>query len=119
MAAAKRSFAELATGAVVILIALGFLIYALVNTGRTTGGGMHLTAQFNNIGTVSVGSDVRVSGVKVGAVTGVRIDPQSYQAVLDLSVRSDLKLPTDSTAVISTGGLLGTQFVTLAPGGAD
>ena len=119
MAAAKRSFAELATGGVVILIALGFLLYALVNTGRGTTGGMRLTAEFNNIGTVAVGSDVRVSGVKVGSVTAVRIDPQSYQAVLDFAVRSDQKLPTDSTAVISTGGLLGNQFVTLSPGGAD
>jgi phospholipid/cholesterol/gamma-HCH transport system substrate-binding protein len=119
MAAGTRSFAELATGAVVILIALGFLLYALVNTGRGTTGGMHLSAQFNNVGSVSSGSDVRVSGVKVGSVTGVRIDPQTYQAVLDFTVRPDLKLPTDSSAVISTGGLLGTSFVSLAPGGAD
>jgi phospholipid/cholesterol/gamma-HCH transport system substrate-binding protein len=119
MAAAKRSFAELATGGVVILIALGFLLYALVNTGRGTTGGMRLSAQFNNIGSVSPGSDVRVSGVKVGSVTGVRIDPQTYQAVLDFTVRPDLRLPTDSSAVISTGGLLGTSFVSLAPGGSD
>src|SRR4051812_24063972 len=116
MAAAKRSFAELATGGGGILVAPGVLLYALGNTGRSTTGGMRLAAEFNNIGTVSVGSDVRVSGVKVGNVTGVRIDPQSYQAVLDFTVRSDLKLATDSTAVISTGGLLGTQFVTLSPG---
>lgn len=119
MSAAKRSFAELATGGVVILLAAGFLAYALINTGRSTTGGMHLSAQFNNIGTVSTGSDVRVSGVKVGSVTGVRIDPQSYMAVLDLTVRPDLKLPTDSSAVISTGGFLGTSFVSLAPGGSD
>jgi phospholipid/cholesterol/gamma-HCH transport system substrate-binding protein len=119
MAAARRSVAELATGAVVILIALGFLIYALVNTGRSVGGGMHLSAHFSNIGTVATGSDVRVAGVKVGSVTGVRIDPQSYEAILEFTVRSDLKLPTDSSAVISTGGLLGNSFLTVAPGGAD
>jgi phospholipid/cholesterol/gamma-HCH transport system substrate-binding protein len=119
MAAGKRSFAELATGAIVILVALGFLSYALVNTGRSTTGGMRLSAQFNNIGSVSTGADVRLSGVKVGSVTGVRIDPQTYQAVLDFTVRSDLKLPTDSSAVISTGGLLGTSFVSVAPGGSD
>src|SRR4051812_15709537 len=119
MSASRRSFAEVATGAVVILIALGFLAYALVNTGRSTTGGIQLSAEFNNIGTVSPGSDVRVAGVKVGSVTGVRIDPQSYMAILDFTVRSDIKLPTDSSAVISTGGLLGTSFVSLAPGGAD
>lgn len=119
MAAARRSFAELGTGAVVILVALGFLVYALISTGRSTTGGMRLSAQFNNIGTVSTGADVRVAGVKVGSVTGVRIDPQTYMAILDFNVRSDIKLPTDSSAVISTGGLLGTSFVSLAPGGAD
>ncbi|MBV8914252.1 MAG: outer membrane lipid asymmetry maintenance protein MlaD [Acetobacteraceae bacterium] len=119
MAAGKRSFAELATGAIVILTAVAFLAYALINTGRSTTGGIHLTAQFGNIGTVSSGSDVRVAGVKVGSVTGVRIDPQTYMAILDMTVRSDIKLPTDSSAVISSGGLLGTEFVSLAPGGAD
>src|SRR3954463_10689116 len=120
MAAARRSFAELSTGAIVILVALGFLAYALINTGRSsTTGGIRLSAQFSNIGTVATGGDVRVAGVKVGSVTGVRIDPQSYMAILDFTVRSDIKLPTDSSAVISTGGLLGTSFVSLAPGGAD
>ncbi|HYZ61848.1 MAG TPA: outer membrane lipid asymmetry maintenance protein MlaD [Acetobacteraceae bacterium] len=119
MAAKRRSFAELATGAVVILIAAGFLAYALINTGRTTTGGIHLTAEFTNVGSVGPGTDVRVSGVKIGSVTGLRIDPQSYQAILDFTVRSDLKLPEDSSAVISTGGLLGGSFVSIAPGGSD
>ncbi len=116
---AKRSFAELATGAVVLLVAAGFLAYALVNTGRGALGGTRLSARFDNVGSVTAGSDVRVAGVKVGSVTGLRIDPQSFQAVLDFTVQTDLKLPTDSSAVISTGGLLGGAFVTLSPGGGD
>ncbi len=118
MAAAKRSVAEIATGAVIILLAAGFLAYALVNTGRDRTGGLHLTAQFDNIGGITSGSDVRLSGVKVGSVSSVTIDPRTFQAIVGLTVRPDLKLPTDSSAVISTGGLLGGQFVTLAPGGS-
>ncbi|GAC1347581.1 MAG: outer membrane lipid asymmetry maintenance protein MlaD [Acetobacteraceae bacterium] len=119
MAAQKRSFAELATGAAVLVIAAGFLAYALVNTGRGPATGMRLSARFDNIGSITTGSDVRVAGVKVGAVTGTRIDPQSFQAILDLTVRADMKLPTDSSAVVSTGGLLGSSFVSLSPGGGD
>ena len=119
MAAAKRSVAEIATGAVVILIAAGFLAYALVNTGRSATGGIRLSAQFDNVGGVSTGADVRLAGVKVGSVTALRIDPKTFQAILDFTVRSDLKLPSDTSAVISTGGLLGGQFLTLAPGGSD
>lgn len=116
--AAKRSLAELATGAVVILVAAAFLVYALASTGRSMGGGMKLSAQFENVGGVGPGADVRLAGVKVGSVTDLRIDPRTFQAILDFTVRSDLKLPTDTSAVISTGGLLGNQFVTLSPGGA-
>ena len=118
MAAAKRGVAELATGAIIILLSVGFLGYALINTGRDTTGGLHLTAQFDNIGGIADGSDVRLSGVKVGSVSSVTIDPRTFQAILGLTIRQDLKLPTDTSAVISTGGLLGGQFVTLSPGGA-
>ena len=118
MATAKRSVAEIATGAVIILLAFGFLGYALVNTGRDSTGGLHLTAQFDNIAGIVGGSDVRIAGVKVGSVSSVSVDPRSFQAVLGLTVRPDLKLPTDTSAIISTGGLLGGQFVTLSPGGA-
>ena len=118
MAAAKRSVAEIGTGAVIIVLALGFLGYALVNTGRDSTGGLHLSAQFENIGGIGSGAEVRVAGVKVGNVSSVSIDPRTFQAILGFTVRPDLKLPTDSSAVVSTGGLLGGQFITLAPGGA-
>lgn len=116
--AAKRSVAEIATGAIVILIAAGFLAYALLNTSRSVTGGLHLTAQFANVGGVGPGTDVRLAGVKVGTVTDLHIDPKTFEAILGFNVRSDLKLPTDTSAMISTGGLLGGQFVTLAPGGS-
>lgn len=117
--AAKRSVAELATGAAVLIVTAAFLAYALVNTGQSVTGGIRLSAQFENVGGVSAGSDVRLAGVKVGSVTDLRIDPRTFQAILDFTVRSDLKLPADTSAVISTGGLLGSQFVTLSPGGAS
>ncbi len=116
---AKRSVAEVATGVVVLAVTAGFLAYALANTGRSAATGLALTAKFDNVGTLAAGADVRLSGVNVGRVVNTEIDPKSFQAVVHLTVQPELKLPTDSSAVISTGGLLGSPFITLSPGGAD
>ena len=117
--AARRSVAELATGAVVLAVAIGFLAYALVNTGQAHTGGMTLAARFDNVGSVTSGSDVRVSGVKVGRVLGTDIDPKSFQAIVRFTVQGGIEVPTDSSAVISSGGLLGGSYVSLSPGGSD
>ena len=116
---ARRSTTELAAGGVVLLVAAVFLIYALVNTGRASLGGMNLQARFENVGSIQSGADVRIAGVKVGSVTEVRVDPQTYQALVEFTVQDDVKLPTDSSAVISGGGLLGGSHLSLSPGGAD
>ena len=119
MAASKRSFAELATGAAVLLVTGGFLAYALVHTGRGAISGTRLTARFDNAGSITSGADVRIAGVKVGSVTAATIDPQSYQAVVTFTVQAGVKLSPDSSVTVSTGGLLGASFLSLSPGGAD
>ena len=116
---AKRSGVEVATGILVLIVTLGFLTYALVNTGKATVSGRQVVARFENIGALAVGSDVKIGGVPVGRVVSVSIDPHSFQAVVRFSVQPDLKLPTDSSAVISSGGLLGGAFLSVSPGGAD
>jgi phospholipid/cholesterol/gamma-HCH transport system substrate-binding protein len=115
---AQRNGAELVAGAVVLAVAAGFLWYALASTGRSVGGsGYDLHAKFDRIDGLSVGSDVRVAGVKVGSVTAARIDPKSYQAVVNFTVASDLQLPKDSSAVVTSDGLLGGKYLSLEPGG--
>jgi phospholipid/cholesterol/gamma-HCH transport system substrate-binding protein len=115
----RRSIAEVLTGAVVLLVAAGFLAYAVANSGRTAGTGYPLLARFDHIDGLGVGSDVRLAGVKVGSVTEERIDPQSFQAVVRLSVRDDLKLPKDSAAIITSESLLGGKYLSLQPGGDE
>ena len=116
---AKRSAVEVATGVAVLAITAGFLAYALSNTGKGSATGMTLLARFENVGALAAGADVRLSGVPVGRVVGTTIDPQSFQAVVRFTIQTGLKLPNDSSATISTGGLLGGTFLTLTPGGAD
>lgn len=117
--AGRHGVAELAAGAAVLLATVGFVAYAAGNTGRGGASGMRLLARFDNVGTIAPGADVKIAGVKVGSVTGSTIDPTTFLAILAFTVQGDLKLPTDSSATISTGGLLGGAFVTLAPGGSN
>ena len=55
----------------------------------------------------------------IGHVIDTTIDPKTFQAVVRFTIRPDIELPTDSTAIISTGGLLGSPFLTVSPGGAQ
>jgi phospholipid/cholesterol/gamma-HCH transport system substrate-binding protein len=114
---AQRNAAELVTGAAVLLLAAGFLGYAVANTGRSTGGGYGLHAKFDHIDGLIVGSDVRVAGVKVGTVNATRLDPQNFQAEVDFSVADAVRLPKDSSAIITSDGLLGGKYLSLDPGG--
>jgi phospholipid/cholesterol/gamma-HCH transport system substrate-binding protein len=114
-----RSIVEVLTGAVVLLVAAAFLGYAVANSGRNTASGYTLYAKFEHIDGLGVGADVRLAGVKVGTVNQERIDPQTFQAVVALSVRDDIKLPKDTGAIITSESLLGGKYLSLAPGGDE
>jgi phospholipid/cholesterol/gamma-HCH transport system substrate-binding protein len=114
---ARRNAVEVVTGAVVLLVAASFLGYALVHSGTAAVSGYTLSAKFDRIDGLPVGADVRMAGVKVGSVLSERIDPESYLAVVTLSVQTDIKLPKDSSASITSQGLLGGDYLSLSPGG--
>lgn len=115
----RHGFAEVLTGALVLLVAAGFLAYAVAHSGRSAVSGYTLYAKFDHIDGLGVGADVRVAGVKVGSVNEERIDPQSFQAVVALTVRDDLKLPKDSAAIVTSESLLGGKYLSLQPGGDE
>jgi phospholipid/cholesterol/gamma-HCH transport system substrate-binding protein len=115
----RRSIAEVVTGAIVLLVAAAFLGYAVANSGRSVTSGYTLFARFDHIDGMGVGADVRIAGVKVGTVNEARIDPQTFQAVVALSVRNDIRLPKDSAAIITSESLLGGKFLSLQPGGDE
>ncbi len=78
-----------------------------------------LVARFPNVTGVSVGTDVRVSGMKVGRVIAQELDPATWQAVLRLAIDRKVSLPADSSAAITSEGLLGGSFIALIPGGEE
>lgn len=114
-----RKLPEVLTGLAVIIVAIAFLIYALGQAQAISAGGYGLTAQFSSIGGLTVGSDVKVGGVTVGHVTAEHLDPQTYAAVVNMQINDDVKLPTDTSAAISSDGLLGGNYIGLSPGGSD
>lgn len=112
--------AETLIGALVLAVAGGFLVYA-ANTADVSvgGGGYALKADFRKAEGLSVGGDVQISGVKVGSITSIALNPQSYRASVQLSIRDEIKIPEDSIAKIVSEGLLGGNFVTIDPGASD
>jgi phospholipid/cholesterol/gamma-HCH transport system substrate-binding protein len=116
----KSSAIETLVGAAVIGAALLFFAFAY-RTGGYGGpsGGYHVIAQFNNIDGVSVGTDVRVAGIKVGSVVSQSLDPKSYQARIDMILQPQVQLADDTSAKVSSEGLLGAKFIALEPGGSD
>lgn len=110
---------ETVMGAVVLAAAGGFLYFAYSNSNVKTIDGYEIGADFTNITGISVGSDVRIGGIKVGVVEKLDLDPKSYQAVAKMRVRSDVKLPKDSSAAIQSAGLLGDKFISVEPGGDE
>lgn len=114
----KRSMLETFLGAVVILVAAGFLIFALQATEVGAVDGYGLKARFLKVGGLEIGSDVRISGVKVGSVTDRQLDTNNFEAIVLFTVRTDVRLPADTQAVITSEGLLGNKYLRLIPGTA-
>jgi phospholipid/cholesterol/gamma-HCH transport system substrate-binding protein len=79
-----------------------------------------ITARFENSGGLKIKSPVSAAGVKIGKVSNISFDTNTYQSVVQMSIYSKYNtLPDDTTASIFTAGLLGEQYVNLEPGGSD
>ena len=112
--------AEAVIGAVVLAAAGGFVIYAGQTSGtRITGDSYPLSARFRSADGVSVGTDVRVAGINVGSVTGLKLDPQTFEADVSFSVQGDLAIPDDSDVKVASESLLGGSYVEITPGASE
>ena len=102
------------------LAALLFLALKAANlTSFSTEATYPLSARFDNIGGLKARAPVRSAGVTVGRVTGITLDPKTYQGVVSMDIRVGFQFPKDSSAKILTSGLLGDQYVGLEPGADD
>ena len=110
--------AEILAGAAVLAVALGFLVWAGRGEVSGSSGSYPLQAAFRSAEGISVGTDVRLAGVKIGAVTAIRLDPKTFFAETTIAVDQGIELPDDSAILVSAEGLLGGNFIEIIPGGS-
>ena len=114
-----ENISEVIAGGVVLAVAVGFLIFAGQSSGFTTTSGQYaLKASFRSAEGIAAGTDVRLAGVKVGTVTSLSLNPQTYFADSTIALNNSVVLPDDSAILISSEGLLGGNYVELVPGGS-
>lgn len=114
-----RNIIETVMGGVVLLVAAGFLVIAFQSGTISDSAGYEVVAEFDNASGLTPGSDVRMSGVKIGIVMSQRLDPDTFFAVVTMNIDESIKLPRDTSARILADGLLGANFVSLEPGGEE
>ena len=112
-----RNIIETVLGAVVLLVAAIFLIFALQFSTQPGVQGYDLQAEFRHIDGVKVGDEVRLAGIRIGTVTRIALKPEDYSAVLTMRIQPDVLISDDSTLSIHTDGLLGGKYLEILVGG--
>ena len=110
---------EAVMGAVVLVVAAVFLFFAYSTSRVSTVSGYEVWANFERVDGIRAGSDVRVSGIKVGSVVSESLDPKTFLAMLRMNIEPSIKLPDDTVAEIVSSGLLGDKYLSLVPGGSE
>lgn len=111
-----NELAETATGAVVVTIAIAVLYFVFATAEVGTVQGYGVKAIFTKVGGLQPGSDVKISGVKIGTVTQQVLDPVNYGVVVTLTIKSGIKVPEDTVATIRSEGQFGGKYLRLEPG---
>jgi phospholipid/cholesterol/gamma-HCH transport system substrate-binding protein len=116
----NRSTLDLWVG-VFVTIGIAAILFLALKVGNLTSvssaPGYHLDAAFDNIGGLKLRAPVKAAGVVVGRVERIRLDPQTYQAVVSMKVDSGYQFTKDTIASILTSGLLGEVYIGLDSGG--
>lgn len=114
----KNNTFETLVGAFVLVIAVLFLFLSskVSDSRQKMSSGYEIYAEFNNADGINIGSDIKISGVKVGNVLDIKLNNDNYKAYLVLKLPKDLLIPVDSIFKISTSGLIGGKFINIKVG---
>lgn len=115
----KRSTLEIVMGLVVLIGAGIFSVLVYQASDIKSADGYLLHAEFGTTGGLSIGDEVRLSGIKVGQIVGQSLDPVTYAARIDMRIDETVQLPLDSSARITAASLLGGNFLELLPGAGE
>lgn len=113
----KGNFIETTVGLLVIITAISFFsfVYGISNNSKANDGYL-IKASFQNIDGVNSGSDVKLSGIKIGFVDKITLDKDTYFAEVNIKIENGVEIPNDSRAAVSTSGLLGGKYISISPG---
>lgn len=114
----QNNTVETLIGAIVILVAVGFLYFAYSSTSMGSLSGYDLKARFASADGITPGTDVRLHGIKIGTVSSLTLDPKSFAAIAHISVRDDVAIPDDSSVKITSSGIMGSSYLAIQPGGS-
>ena len=115
----KSNTFEAIVGAFVIIISVVFLFFGFSTMKIQNSDSYNVSALFNRIDGIKIGSDVRMSGIKIGTVVSQELDNSSFEAKVLMSIDSKILIPDDSSAKITSDGLLGGNYISIEPGGSD
>ena len=115
----QNNLSESLIGAAVVAVAVAFLAFSYYRTGGGGLAGYEVNAKVAKADGLAVGTDVRLAGIKVGTVSDLTLDPQTYLVTVHMNIRNDVKLPVDSSVLVTQAGFLGGQYLSITPGGED
>ena len=115
----KITAIETIVGALVIFIAVSFFYFAYTIPGVKNINGYSISATFNKVSGLVNGAEVRLSGIKIGTISSQNLDLETYDAVVFMTISEEIKIPEDSSAKITSQGLLGTNYIEIEPGWSD
>jgi len=115
----KSNTFEAIVGAFVIIISVVFLFFGFSTMKIQNSDSYNISALFNRIDGIKIGSDIRMSGIKIGTVVSQELDNSSFEAKVLMSIDSKILIPDDSSAKITSDGLLGGNYISIEPGGSD
>ena len=114
----KENKLEVIIGAIVLAVALGFVVFLYQSTGLSVSNSRHyeLKADFRSADGIHVGTAVRLAGVKVGTVSDLSLNVETYRAEAELAIENKVDIPDDSSLTVSSEALLGGNFIEIIPG---
>ena len=116
----KKINIEFILGLVILIISIICIFYYsyklnLFNKIET----FQINSSFFDIGNMNIGNDVKIKGVKVGEVSGISLDQESYMAIITSSIDENIKIPSNSIFKISNNGFIGSPYIEIKLGESE
>jgi len=116
----KSNPLETVIGALVVVAAAGFLYFASNVVGVSGPSDTYtVSASFRSAEGISLGTDVRMAGVKIGTVTSMELSQKTFRAEIDVEIQNNIEIPDDSAIAVTSEGLLGGNFIEIIPGASE